>query len=47
MLILLLATCEAALDRFRSADALVDDKLVTDLERVIERTRAELEALDT
>jgi hypothetical protein len=46
MLILLLATCEVALDRFGSADAQVDDRLVTDLERVVERTRTELEAFD-
>jgi hypothetical protein len=45
MLILLLATCETALDRFGRADHQVDDKLVTDLERVIERTRTELKAL--
>jgi hypothetical protein len=47
MFLLLLATCETALDRFARADARVDDQLVTDLERVIERTRRELEALES
>jgi len=46
MLILLLATCEAALERFGRADAQVDERLVSDLERVIEGTQAELKALD-
>ena len=46
LLILLLATCEAALERFRGPDAQVDDRLVRDLERVIEGTQTELEALD-
>ncbi len=46
MLILLLATCEAALERFGRADVQVDHRLVTDLERVIQGTQAELEALD-
>ena len=47
MLILLLATCETALETFGRADARVDDKLVKDLERVIEGTRTELKALDS
>jgi hypothetical protein len=46
MLILLLATCEAALERFGRADAQVDDELVRDLERVIARTQTELRAFD-
>lgn len=46
MLILLLATCEAALERFGGADVHVDHRLVRDLERVVEGTKAELEALD-
>lgn len=46
MLILLLATCETALERFGRADGQVDDKLVRDLERVIEGTRRELKALE-
>jgi hypothetical protein len=45
MLVLLLATCETAVDRFGSADAQVDDELVRDLERLIERARTELRAL--
>jgi hypothetical protein len=47
MLLLLLATCETALDRFSRPDVLVDDELVADLERVVERTRRELEALES
>jgi hypothetical protein len=46
MLILVLATCEAALEKFGGADDQVDARLVRDLERVIEGTRAELKALD-
>jgi hypothetical protein len=46
MLVLLLATCETAVDRLGRADAQVDDELVRDLERVIERTQTELRALD-
>jgi hypothetical protein len=46
VLILLLATCEAALERFRRPDHQVDGRLVRDLERVIEGTQAELKALD-
>lgn len=46
MLILLLATCEAALDRFKRPDARVDDELVKDLERVIAGAQLELEALE-
>jgi hypothetical protein len=46
MLILLLATCEAALERFGKADAQVDAELVRDLEQVIARTQMELKALD-
>jgi hypothetical protein len=45
MLTILLATCETALATFRSGDNQVDGELVTDLERLIGRTRAELEAL--
>jgi hypothetical protein len=46
MLILLLATCETALERFGGADDQVDARLLRDLARVIERARAELNALD-
>jgi hypothetical protein len=46
VLLLLLATCETALDRLSRPDVLVAHELVTDLERVIERTRTELEAFE-
>jgi hypothetical protein len=46
MLILLLATCETALERFGLPDNRVDDTLMSDLERVIEGAQAELRALD-
>ena len=45
MLTILLATCETALQAFKAADNPVDDELIADLERMVERTRAELEAL--
>jgi hypothetical protein len=45
MLTILLATCETALDTFRSQENQVDRELLTDLERLIERTRTELESL--
>jgi len=45
MLTILLATCETTLDAFNAADNELDRELVADLERVIERTRGELEAL--
>ncbi len=44
MLTILLATCETALTKFLADDE-VDRELVTDLERLIERTRAALESL--
>jgi hypothetical protein len=44
MLRILLATCETALDAFRAADNPVDAGFVTDLERISERTRRELDA---
>jgi hypothetical protein len=43
-LTILLAACETTLDAFRAADNQLDRELVADLERVIERTRRELEA---
>ena len=46
MLILLVATCETALERFGRADVQVDARLLRDLERVIEGAKAELKALD-
>jgi hypothetical protein len=44
MLTILLAACETTLDAFQAADNELDSELVVDLERVIERTRGELEA---
>jgi hypothetical protein len=46
LLILLLATCETALERFGRPDVQVDDRLLRDLERVIEGAQTELKALD-
>lgn len=44
MLMILHATCETALDRFaRGSDG--DRKIAADLKRVLQRTRAELDAL--
>ena len=43
MLTILLAACETTLDAFQAADNQLDRELVADLERVIERTRRELE----
>ena len=45
MLTILLATCEHSLEAFRAADNSVDAQLVLDLEKMVERTRRELEAL--
>jgi len=42
MLKILLATCETTRDALTAADNAVDKELLTDLERMIERTRAEL-----
>jgi len=44
VLTILLATCEVALQSSRAAEIALDDELVADLERLIERTRAELDA---
>lgn len=44
MLTILLAACETTLDAFQAADNQLDRELVADLERVIARTRGELEA---
>jgi hypothetical protein len=43
MLRILHASCTTALDAFRAADNPVDAELVLDLERMVERTRLELE----
>ena len=45
MLTILLATCETTLQAFKAADNPIDVELVQDLERVVERTRRELEAM--
>ena len=45
MLTLLLATCEQTLSTLQAADNPVDRPLVSDLEQMVERTRAELEKL--
>ena len=42
MLKILLATCETTRDALTAADNAVDQELLGDLERMIERTRAEL-----
>lgn len=45
VLLILLATCERALEAFRVAENVSDLSFVEDLERIIERTRQELDAL--
>lgn len=45
MLRILHASCLTALDAFRAADNPVDTQLVIDLEKMVERTRLELERL--
>ena len=45
MLTLLLATCETCLRAFRAANNSVDEQLVHDLERMVERTTRELDVL--
>jgi hypothetical protein len=42
---LLLATCERALEAFQVAENAIDVTFVEDLERIIARSRRELEAL--
>jgi hypothetical protein len=44
MLVILLASCERALEAFQAAENPVDDEFVADLERITERTRRELAA---
>ena len=43
MLRILHAACSTALDAFHAADNPVDGQLVADLEKMVERTRLELE----
>jgi hypothetical protein len=45
MLRILYGACSAALDAFRAADNRVDDRLVADLEAMVERTKDEIERL--
>ena len=47
LLVILLATCERALEAFNAADNPLDESFVTDLERIAARTRQEIEALAT
>ena len=43
MLTILHAACKTALEAFHAADNLIDRELVVDLEKMVERTRLELE----
>ena len=45
MLRILYGACAAALDAFRAADNPVDERLVADLETMVERTKGEIERL--
>ena len=45
MLTILHAACATALDAFYAADNTVDRELVSDLEKMVERTRREIENL--
>lgn len=45
MLKILYSACSTALDAFRAADNPIDDELVAELEKMVERTRLELERL--
>ena len=45
MLTILHAACKTALDAFYAADNPVDTELIADLEKMVERTRVELERL--
>ena len=44
LLRILIAACEKSLEAFQAADNPVDGEFVRDLERVLERSRAELAA---
>ena len=43
MLTILHASCATALEAFYAADKLIDRQLVADLEKMVERTRVEIE----
>ena len=45
LLLILLATCDRALEAFHAADNVIDREFVADLERIGDRTRGEIEAL--
>jgi uncharacterized membrane protein (DUF106 family) len=45
MLTILHAACTTALEAFYAADNLIDRELVGDLEKMVERTRREIEKL--
>jgi hypothetical protein len=45
ILTILLATCQRALETFQAADNVADESFVDDLERIIARTKTELDAL--
>jgi hypothetical protein len=45
MLTILLAACETAIQTFQAADNPIDGELLKDLEKMVERTRQELESL--
>jgi hypothetical protein len=45
MLTILHAACKTALEAFYAADKLIDRQLVSDLEKMVERTRLEIKAL--
>jgi hypothetical protein len=45
ILTILLATCQRALEAFQAADNVADESFVDDLERIIARTKVELDAL--
>jgi hypothetical protein len=45
MLTILLATCETTLQAFAAADNVLNEDLVRDLERVVERIRQDLATL--
>jgi hypothetical protein len=47
MLKILHAVCKTALDAFYAADNLIDRQLILDLEKMVARTRLELDAFAT
>jgi hypothetical protein len=47
MLKILYAACSTAVDAFHAADNPVDQELVADLERMVERTQREIDRLAT